>query len=129
MASSNKTKMPSYLHSIVYDFIIVGAGPAGCALASTLAASPAAPTVLLVEAGDNNQDENLRIDANKYVQHQNPAQAWGYTSAPEPGLGDRVLELSHGKGLGGSSVVNFTVWSEGSRDDMDFMVKFTNDNS
>ncbi|KAJ2983908.1 hypothetical protein NQ176_g346 [Zarea fungicola] len=121
--------MPSYLHSTVYDFIIVGAGPAGCALASALAASPAAPTVLLVEAGDNNQDENLRIDANKYVQHQNPTQAWGYTSAPEPSLGDRVLELARGKGLGGSSAVNFTVWSEGSRDDMDSMVKFTGDDS
>ncbi|KAJ2971051.1 hypothetical protein NQ176_g7879 [Zarea fungicola] len=121
--------MPATLPSDVYDFIIVGAGPAGCALASALATSVAAPKVLLVEAGDGNQDEQLRIAANRHIQHRNPSQSWGYTSAPEPNLDDRVLDLARGKGLGGSSAVNFTVWTEGPRGDMDRMAKFTDDDS
>lgn len=112
-----------------FDFIVVGAGPSGCALATSLAECSGDVKILLIEAGDSNQDENLRIDANKYVQHRNQAQSWGYTSAPEPGLDDRELDLARGKGLGGSSAVNFTVWTEGPRGDMDRMLKFTGDES
>lgn len=121
--------MQTLLPSDAYDFIVVGAGPAGCTLASALATSAAAPKVLLIEAGDGNQDEQLRIAANRHIQHRNPSQAWGYKSAPDPNLDDRVLDLARGKGLGGSSAVNFTVWTEGPRDDMERMAKFTDDDS
>ncbi|KAJ2979772.1 hypothetical protein NQ176_g3052 [Zarea fungicola] len=112
-----------------YDFIVVGAGPAGCAVAAKLAASALAPKVLLVESGDSNQDANLRLSANRQTQYKNPAQSWAYTSAPEPSLDNRELEVVRGKGLGGSSAINFAAWTEGPRDDMERMADVTGDES
>ncbi|KAK5994617.1 Oxygen-dependent choline dehydrogenase-like protein [Cladobotryum mycophilum] len=97
--------------SQVYDFIVVGAGPAGSALATQLAKTTQAPSVLLIEAGSDNSN------------------AWGYESNPDAHMDNRVLPLARGKGLGGSSAVNFTVWSEGAKADWDRMVTLTGDGS
>ncbi|KAJ2972417.1 hypothetical protein NQ176_g7171 [Zarea fungicola] len=119
--------MPAHGPPDEYDFIIVGAGPAGCALASTIATSAAAPNVLLIEAGGCNDDVRLRIAAHRHLHFKNPSLAWGYKSAPEENLHNRELDLDRGKGLGGSSAVNFMVWTEGPQDDMDRMAKLTGD--
>ncbi|KAJ9155381.1 Glucose-methanol-choline (Gmc) oxidoreductase [Pleurostoma richardsiae] len=112
-----------------YDFIVVGAGPAGCTIASTLAKTKARPQVLLVEAGDDNDDVNLRVDGNKYVQMLTPSLEWGYKSLPQASLANREIRLARGKGLGGSSAVNFTVWNIGPRDDMEEMARLTGDDA
>lgn len=111
----------------VYDFIIVGAGPAGCALATRLAQSPLRPTVLLLEAGGPNTDLRLRTESCRYAQFHEPSQIWGYTSTAHPSTANRSVGLECGKGLGGSSAINFTAWTEGCRDDYDRLARITGD--
>ncbi len=113
--------------SAQYDFVVVGAGPAGCVIAAALAKSKSAPTVLLVEAGGDNSDVSLRIEGNKFVQILEPSQAWGYVSVAQSNLSDRSIDMARGKGLGGSSAVNFTVWSVGPRDDWETIAGLTGD--
>ncbi|KAI5461804.1 hypothetical protein BGZ63DRAFT_355882 [Mariannaea sp. PMI_226] len=110
-----------------YDFIIVGAGPAGCSVARGLAYSNARPSVLLLEAGGENSDPNLRVIGNQFVQFLNPNQTYPYESTPQQHLGDRKIGLTRGKGLGGSSSVNFTAWTLGPRDDWKTMAELTAD--
>ncbi len=110
-----------------YDFIIVGGGPAGCSIASLLAKSAAKPSVLLLEAGGDNSDVSARIGANRLIQIMNPTLTYPYESVPQKHLGDRKLKLERGKGLGGSSAVNFTLWDTGARDDWDMMACLTGD--
>lgn len=80
-----------------FDFVVVGAGPAGCTIASRLANAKGKPRVLLVEAGGANDDVDLRIDGNKFIQKLTPSQSWGYKSIPSDYLGNRQVELDRGK--------------------------------
>ncbi|TLS22460.1 uncharacterized protein PpBr36_09760 [Pyricularia pennisetigena] len=113
-----------------YDFIVVGAGPAGCTIAARLADSNAQPSVLLVEAGaDDGTDITRRMSSNRFLQRLDKSQTWGYESEPTESLGDRGITLDRGKGLGGSSAVNFSCWTRGPKDDMDEMVRLTGDSS
>lgn len=89
------------MHLKEYDFIIVGAGPAGCVLASRLASSSSRPQVLLVEAGGDNSALTNRIDADRYIHQLIPEQNWASMSIPQKHLNDRCLSIRHGKGLGG----------------------------
>ncbi|TLD22433.1 hypothetical protein PspLS_07780, partial [Pyricularia sp. CBS 133598] len=120
MAETNKT----------YDFIVVGAGPAGCTIAARLADSNAQPSVLLLEAGaDDGTDMTRRMSSNRFLQRYNESQTWGYESEPTESLGDRGFPLDRGKGLGGSTAVNFSCWTRGPRDDMDEVARRTGDSS
>ncbi|KAF7553469.1 hypothetical protein G7Z17_g3597 [Cylindrodendrum hubeiense] len=110
-----------------YDFIVVGAGPAGCCIARGLAFSEARPSVLLLEAGGDNSDPNLRVIGNEFVQFLNPDQTYPYESTPQEHLEGRRIGLARGKGLGGSSAVNFTAWTIGPRDDWKTMSEITGD--
>ncbi|CAG8891823.1 unnamed protein product [Penicillium egyptiacum] len=100
-----------------YDFVIVGGGPAGCALAVGLAKSAQRPQVLLLEAGGRNDDKTLRIDGKRWTTFMEENLNWGYKTTPQEHCNGRELDYSRGKGLGGSSAINFGVYSVGARDD------------
>jgi 4-pyridoxate dehydrogenase len=101
-----------------YDFIIVGAGSAGCVLANRLTEDEGA-RVLLLEAGGSDRHPYIQIPLglNKLQQHR--MFDWGYVSEPEPNLDGRRLRVNRGKVLGGSSSVNVTVYTRGDRGDFD----------
>ncbi|KAF4984057.1 hypothetical protein FZEAL_670 [Fusarium zealandicum] len=112
---------------VQYDFIIVGSGPAGCSIARGLANTITQPSVLLVEAGSENNDVGQRIIGNQYVQMLDESQVNPYESTPQNHLAGRKIGLTRGKGLGGSTAVNFTAWTIGPRDDWDTMAELTGD--
>ncbi|KAJ5281959.1 oxidoreductase [Penicillium angulare] len=110
-----------------YDFIIVGAGPAGCALAASLSKTTARPRVLLLEAGGKNEDETLRVDGKRWTTFSEPSLNWGYKTTPQEGCNGRVLDYSRGKGIGGGSAINFGVYTVGARDDYDTWAEIVED--
>ncbi|KAK8085414.1 hypothetical protein PG997_006685 [Apiospora hydei] len=100
-----------------YDFIVVGSGPAGSALASSLSRTGAKPSVLLLEAGGKNSDPNLRVDGKRWLTFTNEEMNWGFKTAPQEHCDGRTIDYSGGRGLGGSSAINFGVFTIGARDD------------
>lgn len=111
--------MPSF-ESKKYDFIVVGSGPGGAAIARRLADSKKTPSVLLLEAGGPNDEVGSRLLANRLnVFLTYPHYDWGYQSVPQSELNDRVLPLARGKGLGGSTSNNLLFWTIGPKDDYD----------
>ncbi|KAJ5771604.1 hypothetical protein N7520_002133 [Penicillium odoratum] len=102
-----------------YDFIIVGAGPAGCALAASLSKSAAKPRVLLLEAGGKNDDYSQRVDGKRWTTFLNEKMNWGYKTTPQAACDERIIDYSRGKGLGGGSAINFGVYTFGAKDDYD----------
>ncbi|KAK0611457.1 hypothetical protein B0T14DRAFT_439590 [Immersiella caudata] len=112
-----------------YDFIIVGSGPAGSALAYGLAQSEKNPKILLLEAGGPNDDKNLRVDGQRWVTFLNKDMNWGYKTVPQEHAANREIDYSRGKGLGGSSAINFGVFTAGARGDYDEWARIVNDDS
>ncbi|KAK7975796.1 hypothetical protein PG989_014259 [Apiospora arundinis] len=102
-----------------YDFIVVGSGPAGSALASSLSRTRAKPSVLLLEAGGKNSDPNLRVDGKRWLTFTNQEMNWGFKTSPQEHCDGRSIDYSGGRGLGGSSAINFGVYTIGARDDYD----------
>lgn len=100
-----------------YDFIVVGAGSAGCAVAGRLAGESSS-TVLLIEAGGS--DRRLVVRAPLAgIRQFGTSLDWGYETDPEPGCADRRIPLHAGRVLGGTSAMNAMVWVKGSNLDYD----------
>ncbi|KXJ85244.1 hypothetical protein Micbo1qcDRAFT_56500 [Microdochium bolleyi] len=110
-----------------YDFIVVGSGPSGSAVAAGLAAAPTRPTVLLLEAGGDNASRDLRVDGQRWTTLTTEGMNWGYKTTPQPECSNREIDYSRGKGLGGSSAINFGVFSVGARDDYDEWARLVGD--
>ncbi|MEE1939102.1 GMC family oxidoreductase N-terminal domain-containing protein [Streptomyces sp. TRM 70361] len=100
-----------------YDYLVVGAGSAGCAVAARLAADPQA-RVALVEAGGPDQDPAIRIPI-AFPTLFGSEHDWDYRTTPQPGLAGRVIRCPRGRVLGGSSSINASVWTRGHRADFD----------
>jgi choline dehydrogenase len=94
------------------DFIIVGAGSAGCVLANRLTADGRSK-VLLLEAGPPDRHWTLRMPSAMGVALERTDHNWAFQGEPEPGLGGRVLKHDRGKVLGGSSSINGMVCVRG----------------
>ena len=101
-----------------YDYIIVGAGSAGCVLANRLSADPAVQ-VLLLEAGPADDKLWLRIPAGMTRLMSDTRVNWLYKTCKEPALNNRVLACPRGKTLGGSSSINGLVYMRGHPSDYD----------
>lgn len=110
-----------------FDFIVVGAGAAGAVLASRLARSKQRPSVLLVEAGGENASKDVRADAERWVHRMNPSQNWGYKTTPIKGFDGNIIDYDRGKGLGGSTAINFSCWTIGPKDDHDHIARLIDD--
>lgn len=101
----------------IYDFIVVGAGSAGCVLAHRLSADPR-HRVLLLEAGPADRNPWIHIPVG-YFRTMYSSLSWGYQTEPEPGLGGRSVLWPRGKVLGGSSSINGLVYIRGQAEDFD----------
>jgi choline dehydrogenase len=100
-----------------YDYIVVGAGSAGAALATRLSEDPRS-RVLLVEAGRASHPYS-RFPISFGLLIDNPAANWRYESEPEPNTANRKIPVPRGKVLGGSSAINGLVWVRGQPLDYD----------
>ena len=101
----------------MHDYVIVGAGSAGCALAARLTEDPSV-TVLLVEAGPPDTEPALHIPVAFSRLYRSPFD-WDYASGPEPALDDREIYVPRGRVLGGSSSLNAMIYIRGNRRDYD----------
>jgi choline dehydrogenase len=101
-----------------FDFIIVGAGSAGCVLASRLSES-GRHTVLLLEAGGSDRSPWIQVPIGYGRTFTHPRYNWKYTAEPDPGLGNRAVYWPRGKVLGGSGSINAMVYIRGHRGDFD----------
>ncbi|UTH74782.1 GMC family oxidoreductase [Chromobacterium sp. IIBBL 290-4] len=101
-----------------FDYIIVGAGSAGCLLANRLSADPA-KRVLLLEAGGKDNYPWIHIPVGYLFCIGNPRTDWCYRTLPDSGLGGRSLTYSRGKVLGGCSSINGMIYMRGQAADYD----------
>ena len=101
-----------------YDFVIVGAGSAGCVLANRLSADPAT-RVLVIEAGGKDTNPWIHIPAGFYRNIYHPKITWQFETEPVPGLDGRRISWPRGKVLGGSSSINGLIYIRGQREDYD----------
>jgi choline dehydrogenase len=102
----------------MFDYIIVGAGSAGCVLANRLSES-GKDSVLLIEAGGSDDHWLFRMPLGFMMTAANPSYDWGYASEPDAKLGGRSLALPRGRVHGGSSSVNGMIYMRGHSSDYD----------
>ncbi|RPB09512.1 alcohol oxidase [Morchella conica CCBAS932] len=128
----------SAAYSESYDFIVVGAGTAGGYLAHKLATSPYSPSVLLLENGPNTLSNNTNnpadnpnlkslIPGNFAENVARPDTNYMYKTVPQKHLDDRVLVYHRGRGLGGTSNLNYMAWIKGYKGDFDEWAEIVGD--
>ncbi|MBB3230920.1 choline dehydrogenase [Halomonas stenophila] len=111
-----------------FDYIIVGAGTAGCLLANRLSADPA-NRVLLIEAGGRDTYHWIHIPVGYLYCIDNPRTDWRFRTEPDPGLNGRSLIYPRGKTLGGCSSINGMLYLRGQARDYDGWAELTGDDA
>ncbi|HET6308788.1 MAG TPA: choline dehydrogenase [Rhodopila sp.] len=108
-----------------FDYIIVGAGSAGCVLANRLTEDPNA-TVLLLEAGPKDRSMWIKIPAGFSKLLNDPAYNWNFETEPEPNANNRRIPIPRGRTLGGSSAINGMLYVRGNPLDYNTWAQFGN---
>ncbi|MBM7067386.1 GMC family oxidoreductase [Actibacterium sp. 188UL27-1] len=98
------------------DFVVVGAGSAGCVLANRLSADPSVKVILL-EAGGRDLNPWIHVPVGYFKTMHNPSVDWCYKTEPDPGLNGRSIDWPRGKVLGGSSSLNGLLYVRGQAED------------
>ncbi len=111
-----------------FDYVIVGAGTAGCLLANRLSANPA-NRVLLIEAGGKDNYHWIHIPVGYLYCIGNARTDWLYNTEPDPGLNGRVLRYPRGKTLGGCSSINGMIYMRGQSRDYDHWAALVGDDA
>lgn len=106
------------MESLEADYVVIGAGSAGCVLANRLSDDPGNRVVLL-EAGGKDWNPWIHIPVGYFKTMHNPSVDWCYKTEPDPGLNGRSLEWPRGKVLGGSSSLNGLLYVRGQAADYD----------
>jgi choline dehydrogenase len=101
-----------------FDYVVVGAGSAGCVLANRLS-EDGGRSVCLIEAGGRDSHPFIHVPAAVGAILRNPKVQWGYMTAPQKHLNDRVLPTPRGKVLGGTGAINGMVYYRGQPEDYD----------
>lgn len=109
-----------------FDYVIAGAGAAGCVLANRLSADPDV-SVLLLEAGNDERWIWTRIPVGYLYCINNPRTDWCYKTEPEPGLNGRSIIYARGKGLGGSTLINAMLYLRGQMRDYEEWAEISGD--
>ncbi|KAJ3556842.1 hypothetical protein NM688_g1799 [Phlebia brevispora] len=102
-----------------FDYVIVGGGTAGLTLAARLSEDPSKTVLVLEGGGANVQDPNILRPASFGAHFGNEQYCFDYQSIEQAHLSDRKIDLQRGKGLGGSSAINFLCWTKPSVKDID----------
>ena len=113
-------------NDMLFDYIIIGAGTAGCLLANRLSAD-ATRRVLLIEAGRNDDYHWVHIPVGYLYCIGNPRTDWLYNTEPDAGLNGRSLRYPRGKTLGGCSSINGMIYMRGQARDYDQWAQLTDD--
>ena len=101
-----------------YDYIVAGAGSAGCVVANRLSADPS-KKVLLLEAGGQDNWIWYHVPVGYLFAIGNPRSDWMFETTPQPGLNGRALAYPRGKVIGGSSAINAMITMRGEAADYD----------
>ena len=109
-----------------FDYVIVGAGSAGCLLANRLSANPD-HRVLLIEAGGKDNWFWIKIPVGYLYTIANPRTDWCFTTEPDPGLADRSIHYARGRVIGGSSSINAMIHMRGQASDYELWAQATGD--
>ncbi len=109
-----------------YDYIIVGAGSAGCLLANRLSANPD-HRVLLIEAGGKDNWFWIKVPVGYLYTIANPRTDWCFTTEPDPGLADRSIIYARGRVIGGCSSINAMIHMRGQASDYELWAEATGD--
>ena len=123
----NQTKRAAALQSS-YDYIVVGAGSAGCALVGTLAKTMATAKILLIEAGDWDVAPSTQ-DPKVWFTNLGTERDWGDVSIPSASTNNRGIPEHTGRVLGGGSSINATIWARPFKADLDNWAKEAGDDA